>query len=257
MDDTYQSYLNRVARLTRAATQRTQLQTIQESPKFEGSEAVAFPGYSVMTAIATEDATNRALYDKLAALQQELVSQTQTGLITPVKSETFHLTLVDLIWEDAYRQAVKEKPDYEVQLRDRIAHCFQKCQHEVSQDKPILFEVLGLILRPRAISVGLVLQQEEDYHRLMALRRAIYQDPQIMALGIEQQYNFIAHVTLGYFGAIAPDLNRDRLCEQLAAINDNWLDREFPPLTANSAQLWKFEDMSTFLRDDSFPQLSL
>jgi len=256
LDDTYQSYLNRVARLTRAATQRTQLQTIQESPKFEGSQAVAFPGYSVMTAIAAEDAANTALYSKLATLQQELVSQTDPGLIIPVKPQTFHLTLADLIWEDAYRQAVKEKPDYESQLRDRVAHCFQKCQAEVSQDKPLQWDLLGIIMRPRAISVGLVLQQEDDYKRLMVLRRAIYQDPQIRALGIEQQYNFIAHVTLGYFGAIAPDLNRDRLCEQLATINDNWLDWAFPSLTATSAQLWKFEDMSTFDRDPSFPKLA-
>ncbi|MFP4008307.1 MAG: DUF1868 domain-containing protein [Spirulinaceae cyanobacterium] len=256
MDDTYQSYLNRVARLTRAATQRTQLQTIQESPKFEGSQAVAFPGYSVMTAIASVDAVNTALYDKLAALQQGLISQTPTGLIIPVKPETFHLTLADLIWEDAYRQAVSEKPDYEAQLRDRVSYCFQKCQAGVSQDKPLQMEALGIILRPRAISVGVVPQQEDDFKRLMALRRAIYQDPQIIALGIEQQYDFIAHVTLGYFGPIAPDLDRDRLCETLAAMNDNWLDWEFPPLTATSAQLWKFEDMSTFHRDPSFPKLS-
>ncbi|MEC4805517.1 MAG: DUF1868 domain-containing protein [Jaaginema sp. PMC 1079.18] len=256
MDDTYQSYLNRVARLTRAATQHTQIQTLQESPKFKGSEAVAFPGYSVMTAIASVDTQNTALYEKLATLQQELVSQTAPGLLVPVKPETFHLTLADLIWEDAYRQAVQEKPDYETLLRDRIAQSFQKCHNTVSQGTPLKFELLGIILRPRAISVGLVPQSEADFQRLQFLRRTLYQDPNIIALGIEQQYNFTAHLTLGYFGTIAPDLDRDALCNTLANINDNWLDREFPVFTAASAQLWKFEDMSTFQRDAASPELN-
>jgi 2'-5' RNA ligase len=256
LDDTYQSYLNRVARFTRAATQRTQLQTIQESPKFQGGDPVAFPGYSVMTAPWDEHPGNAALSQKLAALQQELVEQVDSGLIVPVKPESFHLTLVDLIWDDAYRQAIREKDNYEQQLRDRVAECFQACEATVTQHKPIHFDGLGLILRPRAIAVGLVPQEEDGYKRVLELRRSIYQNPRIMALGIEQQYNFTAHITLGYFGPIAPDLDRDRLCETLAAINDRWLDAEFPVLTAEAAQLWQFDNMSHFYREPSFPELS-
>ncbi|MCZ0900644.1 DUF1868 domain-containing protein, partial [Microcoleus sp. HI-ES] len=70
MDDTYQAYVNRVARMTLLDSYKSQVEHIQESPKFKPDEAgrrdpVPFPGYSVITPPAGEDAENAAFYSNL------------------------------------------------------------------------------------------------------------------------------------------------------------------------------------------------
>jgi hypothetical protein len=255
LDDSYPTYLNRVARLTRSATLRSQLTTIQSSPKFQGSQAVPFPGYSAIAPLWEGGAEVLALSDKLAQLQQQLLGQLDEGLMVPVAPESFHLTLVDLIWDEAYRAAVQENPAFEEQLRDRIAQCFEQCAPLVSQGGTIQMQILGALLRPRAIMVGLVPQTESDYERILQLRRTIYQDSGLMALGIEQQYDFTAHITLGYFGIIAPDLDRDRTSDILTAFNEQWLDVEIPRLTIERVQLCKFDDMNHFYREPDWPEL--
>lgn len=255
MDDTYQTYLNRVARLTLPAAHRSQLQNIQESPKFKAGNAQPFPGYSVNDSPWPERADNLALAEKLVSLQAELVQRLGDNFIVPVQPESFHLTLADLIWADRYKDAVQENPEFEIQLRDRIAQCFQKSRSLVCTGKPIQLQLLGLILRPRAIALCLVPQNEEGYERILHLRRSIYQNSGIIALGIEQQYHFTAHITLGYFGPIPSDLNRDRCCDLLATLNDQWVEAEFPVLTVERAQLCKFDDMTRFYRQPDWPQL--
>jgi len=192
---------------------------------------------------------------QLAELQEELVQLLGKDLFVPVEPDSFHLTLADLIWGDGYRDAVRENPEFEVQLRDRITQCFQKSQSLVRTGHPIQLQLLGLILRPRALGIALVSKEEEGYERILHLRRSIYQNSGLIALGIEQQYHFTAHITLGYFGPIPADLNRDRLCNILATINDRWVETEFPVLTIQQAQLCKFDDMTRFYREPDWPQL--
>lgn len=85
LDETYQTYLNRVARLTLSATYQSQLQHIQESPKFkplpDGSrQAVPFPGYTVSSPPWEEESESSAFYTPLKELQQQLLQQ--LGLIS-------------------------------------------------------------------------------------------------------------------------------------------------------------------------------
>jgi hypothetical protein len=72
-------------------------------------------------------------------------------------------------------------------------------------------------------------------------------------LGIEQQYHFTAHVTLGYFGKISPQLERDRLSDTLTKLNQQALPDEVIPLNVQKAQLRKFEDMMRYSREPDWP----
>ncbi|HEY9862408.1 MAG TPA: DUF1868 domain-containing protein, partial [Candidatus Obscuribacterales bacterium] len=114
MDDNYQTYVNRVLRLPLPETYKSQLQNIQESPKFQLQEvggerqAVAFPGYTVVTPPAgeeTENTENQAFYANLQALQAQLQQQFDPDLFIPLPPDSFHLTLADVIWDHAYRDA--------------------------------------------------------------------------------------------------------------------------------------------------------
>lgn len=261
MDEAYQKYVEEVGRLSQPALYPTQLKNIQESPKFQRDEsgkveARSFPGYSVVTPPYQDDASNEGFYHHLAQTQKRLLSQLPQDFILPVPPASFHLTLADLIWGDQFQSAVAKKPDFEVQLRTQIASSFEQYQKENYASKPLQWQLLGLIIRPRAIVVGLLPKEENSYQQLIQLRRAIYQNQGLLSLGLEQHYHFLAHVTLGYFGKVPEASERDEICTTLTAINDQWLEADPKILTIDRAELRKFSDMTSFTREPDFPAIT-
>lgn len=238
---------------------RSQVQHIQSSPKFEassegGSRAVNFPGYTVMTPVAEEDLPNQEFYQQLNLYQQQLLQlPLDSQLIVPVPPASFHLTLADLIWDSAFLYA-KEDAAFELQLRDRIAHIFQKFQRLLPQTSPLRWQVLGLLVMPRAVAACLIPKDENSYERLIQFRRTIYQDPQLTRLGIEQHYHFTAHITLGYFGDLAADLDRDRLSDIFSKVNQQWREKPLEILI-HRAELRKFDNMTYYYRESDWAVL--
>lgn len=262
MDETYQTYINRVARLTLPATYQSQLQHIQESPKFkplpDGSrQAVPFPGYTVSSPPWVEESESSAFYTPLKELQQQLLQQLDPGLIVLVPPDSFHLTFADLIWESVYRDMERQNPDFDQQLRDRIRESFQQYSKAYSNGTPICWQLLGIMIRPRAIAVCLAPEDENAYKQMLEVRRAIYQNSGLIALGVEQQYHFTAHITLGYFGEISPDLDRDRIADTLSELNQQTLKEEGVPLCVRQVELRKFDDMMRYYREPDWPVLEL
>ncbi|WP_017306921.1 hypothetical protein [Spirulina subsalsa] len=256
MDETYQAYLNRVAKLTLPASYQSQLQTIQKSPKFQGGQAIPFPGYTINSPACPEDPVNHGFYAQLRQDQAELVAKLG-DLVIPVPPDSFHLTLADLIWDGAYEDAVSQDREYEQKLCDRIDHSFQQYQDHLTDTTPLTFQLVGVIMRPRAIAVGLIPQNETSHEKLRALRRSLYQNAELIGLGIEQQYRFTAHITLCYFNEIPPSLDRDRLCEILVNFNDRWIGTDPQVFALEQAELQHFEDMTRYSRKPHFPTVKL
>ncbi len=256
MDENFQTYLNRAMRMTLPDSYRTQLQNIQESPKFEPQPnqrfaPTNFPGYSIITPSKGEESLeNQALYDLLEQSQTQLTNELGASVFAPVLPATFHLTLADLIWDSAYRHA-KEDPAFDAQLQTQIAHIFQACQ-SISEGKPIPFQVLGLMLMPRSIGVCLAPVDEISYERILKFRRAIYQNHPLMGLGIEQQYYFTPHITLGYFGSV-PSLEKcTQFNDRLAQLNQPWVAETPQVFKVHQAELYKFDDMSHYYRQEEW-----
>ncbi|MBD2206021.1 DUF1868 domain-containing protein [Calothrix sp. FACHB-1219] len=261
MDDNYQTYLNRVARMTLPEAYRSQVQRIQESSKFQpdatGSrKAVPFPGYTLITPPAVEATENSAFYAQLQSYQQQLLQlSADSNLIVPVPSTSFHLTLADLIWDSAYRHALEENPQFEQELSSCIANIFEDYKKSLSADsQPIYWQVLGLMVMPRAIGVCLVPQDETCYEQVIKFRRMVYQTSQLMALGIEQHYHFTAHITLGYFGEITPELDRTDFSTKLSELNQQW-PLNSPDFFIDRVELRKFDDMTSYNRQPDWPSL--
>ena len=261
MDESYHTYLNRVAKMTLSATYESQVKNIQQSPKFRltadgGREPVAFPGYSVITPPGAEDPGNSAVYQELATCQQQLIEKLEPDLLVLVDPASFHFTLADLIWDSAYLMATEANSDFESKLRDRIEDSFQIYNSSLVEPKPIRWQIMGLTVRPRAIEVSLVPKDEYSYDRIIAFRRAIYQSSSLMSLGIEQQYYFTAHTTLAYFANVDREIDRVRLSDTLQAYNMHWLDHPQEIVLAQG-QLRKFTDMYTYERQPNFPIIQL
>lgn len=260
MDDTYQVYVNRVARMTLPEAYQSQVQYIQPSPKYERhgngeSKPAPFPGYTIITPPCGEDSKNAGFYDRLQQCQQQVLEQLEPGLMIPVPPDSFHFTLGDLIWASAYRDAIAD-PTFEPQLQERVARSFQKAESLVQSGKPIYWQVIGFFLRTRALGVCLAPREEDSYNRVVALRRTIYQNPDVIALGIEQQYNFTAHITLGYFGDVATTTDRDRLSETLVDLNHQWIGSDaIHEIWVHRAELRKFDDMTRYYRQPDWPIL--
>jgi hypothetical protein len=105
--------------------------------------------------------------------------------------------------------------------------------------------------------VALVPRTEADYPPILQLRRLLYQSPDLITLGIEQQYHYTAHITLGYFGEALPTTEIEALAEQLSGLNDRWLELTPQVLQIAQVELRHFKDMTTFLRQSDYPQLGL
>lgn len=265
MDDQYQTYVNRVVRLTLPETYRSQVQHIQSSPKFEITAAgewqpVPFPGYSIITP-PWGDGDNPDFHTGLKELQHQLLNQLDAGLVISVPPESFHFTIADLIWDSAYRHATAT-PGFEAQLQERLTEIFQHFQAKVTR-QPIRWQPIGLVVMTRAIAVALVPKDESSYEQIVQFRRAIYQDSGLIALGIEQQYYFTAHVTLGYFGQLPTGLDEgsengasvNRIGQQLSDLNRAWLDSHPAEFQVQRVELRKFDDMTHFYRQDDWPVL--
>lgn len=260
MDDNYQTYLNRVARLTLPEAYRFQVQHIQESSKFQPDsghrQAAPFPGYTLITPPGSEDTPNSAFYAKLQAYQQELLQlPVNSDLIIPVPPASFHLTLADLIWDSAYLHASEKNPKFAEDLQNCLAELFQQYQESMTnKSHPIQWQMLGLILMPRAVAVCLVPQDERCYEEIIQFRRRIYQNPKLIALGIEQHYHFTAHITLGYFGEVLPDFDRINFSNLLSQLNQQWL-LSLPEFLIHRVELRKFDDMTYYYRQPDWPSL--
>ncbi|HEY9299364.1 MAG TPA: DUF1868 domain-containing protein, partial [Phormidium sp.] len=147
-----------------------------------------------------------------------------------------------------------ENPQFEEQLRSRINQIFEQTQPLMRGGNPIKFQLFGLMLMPRAIAASLVPKDESTYDRIVKFRRAIYQNGDLIALGIEQQYGFTPHITLGYFGDIPANLDRDRLSNTISDMNLQWLDNP-QEIVVNKAELRKFDDMTRYYREPDWPVL--
>ncbi|MEO0408423.1 MAG: DUF1868 domain-containing protein, partial [Cyanobacteria bacterium P01_A01_bin.135] len=187
MDDLYMDYINRLARMTLPDSYRSQLTYIQPSSKYSQSEAgpvpQPFPGYSVVTPPRPDDPGNEAVYAALETLQNDLKRQLGE-IVAMVPPDSLHLTLADLIWYDAYRTAA-QSPDFHGKLQQAIAYSFQDYQRRTAQSaSPCAWQILGLVIMPRAVGVVLAPKTEAAYQQILNLRRSIYQNRSLMALGV-------------------------------------------------------------------------
>ncbi|MEB3883890.1 DUF1868 domain-containing protein [Lyngbya sp. CCY1209] len=259
MDDNYQTYVNRVARMTLPDAYLTQLEHIHESPKFAPDamgrrRAVPFPGYSIVTPPGGEDVDNADFYQNLADCQQKLGQILGPKFWATIPPDSFHFTLADLIWDGAYLDASQKIPEFDRKLQDAIAESFTTFEGE-KNDQSIRWQVLGLMVMPRAVGVCLVPRDEGAYEAILKFRRAIYQNSNLIALGIDQQYHLTAHITLGYFAEISPDLDRDKLAHQFSEFNHRWLDNP-QEIWVRRAELRQFQDMTAYKREPSWPAIA-
>nr|ADN13295.1 conserved hypothetical protein [Gloeothece verrucosa PCC 7822] len=243
--------------MTLLATYESQLQNIQKSPKFIEGEPAIFEGYSIITPPGLEDPDNTDFYQNLEAFQKQLVNQVEPGLIVPTPIESYHFTVADLIWDGAYKDAAQNNPNFDQQLKACIQESFEKYQESAVTGGSLQWQILGLLIYPRSLVVGLAPKDESVYEQIAELRRSIYQNSGLMGLGIEQQYYFTAHITLGYFGEIPENLDRDNLANLLSKFNDQWLENDPQILSIKQVQLRKFTNMTRFERESDYPILEL
>jgi len=256
MDGNYQDYINRVVQMTLPSNYKQQVKNIQSSPKFLDGKAVDFPGYSVITPPWSEENINQGFYEYLREIQAQVTAQLPDNLFLPLPSKSFHLTIADLIWDTDYVNAVKENSNFDHLLISEIDKIFQEYL-QLNPNIPTLeLDVLGISIFPRAIALCLA-PTENSYDPIIRLRTLIYQNEQIIKLGIEQQYDFVGHITLGYFDKIEDNCDRDQIELKITEINDQLVAKNLPVFKLNEWQLRKFTDMTNFIREENWASIKV
>lgn len=259
MDGNYQTYINRVVQMTLPANYKQQLKNIQSSPKFINGEPVEFPGYSVITPPSKEDNYNAKFYQELEVIANRLNQELSPGFYVGLPKESFHLTLADLIWDTAYVNAVKKNADFDRLLINEMSKIFQEYKKsivEISCIDKLELEVIGLSVFPRAIAICLA-PTESSYEPIIKLRQLIYQNEEIIKLGIEQQYDFSAHVTLGYFDKIDDNIDIEKIESIIKNVNDLLLENTAPIFDLQQFELRKFTDMINYIREAEWATFKL
>jgi len=256
MDGNYQSYINRIVQMTAPANYEQQIQNIQSSPKFDGQKPVKFSGYTIITPPHGESSHNQEFYQKLAETQQQVVKALGSDFFVAVPADSFHVTLADLIWDDIYLNAVAQDAHFDELLIKQIDSIFKDYKTVYKDVKPYEFDVLGLSIFPRAIAICLA-PTETFYEPIIKLRQLIYQDEKIVSLGIEQNYEFAAHITLGYFGDVTDSFDEGKVESAVKKINDQWLANSPSIFTVEQFELRKFTDMTNFVRQDDWAVIKL
>ncbi|BAQ65472.1 hypothetical protein [Geminocystis sp. NIES-3709] len=256
MDGNYQNYINRVVQMTLPSNHKQQLKNIQSSPKFINGKPVEFPGYSVITPPYGEENYNQEFYQNLKLIEDQLIEKLDPNFFLGLPSESFHLTLADLIWETTYISAVKENPDFDNLLISEMSKIFKEYEFSLGDIQSLELEVLGISIFPRAITVCLA-PSENSYEPIIKLRQLIYQNEQIMKLGIEQHYDFAAHVTLGYFHKVDENIDLDKIESIIKEINDLWIENPAPTFNLKQFELRKFTDMINYIREPDWATIKL
>jgi len=260
LDDQFQPYVNRVVGLTQQSHYEQQLGIIQSSPKYSRSgehwTAVPFPGCTIVAPPSGEDAANRGFYEQLQAVQAKLVQNLPQDFFIPLPAQSLHLTLADLLWAENYRQA-QAIEGFEAKLSQEIGKVFEGIAP--ADGSPIRFQAVGYMVMARALGICLVPETEASYERVRAMRRSLYQEPGLLALGIEQQYHFTAHITLGYFGAVTDEVigepKRTALAQRLVELNQTDITA-LPEFVVQQAELRQFDDMTAYNRAADWPVLA-
>ena len=256
MNTSYQSYVNKVIQMALTANYKQQLKFIQSSPKFNQGKAEAFPGYTIMTPPAKEDKFNQQINKSLEELQKQIKQELSYDFFIAVPPETFHITVADLIWDKTYINAVKENSNFDLLLITEINKIFAESEKKLAKVDSLDLEVVGISIFPRAIAVCFI-PTEESYELLIKLRQLIYQNEQIINLGIEQQYDFVGHVTLGYFDEIPEDLDYEKVALIIKNVNNKWIANDLPMFNIKQWELRKFTDMVTYIYQPEWPQVKL
>lgn len=262
MDNLYRDYVNRVVRMTLPEQHQIQAKNIQPSAKFRldesgAMEALPFPGYTVITPPWQDETENDEVYQGVQHFAKTMSDRLPVGLMAAVPPSSYHVTLADLIWADNYL-AAREAADYDSKLRDRIDESFNMYEACRGNPSPCEWQILGLLTMPRAIALCLAPTSEDAYSRIIRFRRAIYQNSSLMPLGIEQQYHYTAHITLGYFTHQANAVDKAELAQTLGELHQLWLESDIPKnLRICRAELRRFETMTAYSRQSDWPAVEI
>lgn len=133
---------------------------------------------------------------------------------------------------------------------------FKEFQSLLLDNESLELEIIGLSVFPRAIAVCLA-PTEASYETIIKLRQLIYQNEQIIRLGIEQQYDFAAHVTLGYFNKIEDNIDLAKVESIIKEINDLWIENPAPIFKLKQFELRKFTDMVNYIRQPEWATIKM
>lgn len=200
-----------------------------------------------------EDKTNLEAYNILINVRKQLFHDTRySKKCVPVPDDTLHMTLADLISQQAYVLNVKESKR-ERELIDEVKNIFDDFtsnnQHDIPQMK---LKGLSLVPQSPVCLVAIVdPRTPKDCTTLMELRRFIHdRSPILIDMGVKRQFPYVFHITLAYIEGFLSKDDRNQLKDKILELNKSiFHNSKVIPFNILSAELRKFDDVSRFDRD--------
>lgn len=206
-----------------------------------------YPGYTLITPVFPDETVNIKTYCILGDIQQILFRDLNPAKVVPAPLSAFHATIARLI----------SGTDYENRMRNGRNGEFLNEMAAVLSDipvlKPVKMEFRGVSVSPNGVIMALLdPATEDDYQRLIALRKYIYANKPLQNLGVEPKRLFLGHVTLAYIEDVFNWEDQKTLMELLTALNERFFQSP-PPFEITRAEVRRFENYLSFVREDNWP----
>ena len=241
MDGDFEQYEARLATWLNPTAWHRQLEVVKASPKLCNGQPSRFRGVSVLSASGAKEQCNQRCLAWLSEMQNHLRTTFSDGDFFWLPPDHLHLTIADLIAGPIYESSVQEEDDFE----HRFVQALDSIRTKRAQSaKPLRWRPAGIVFFEHAIGCVLTPFADKDYSPLVQLREMIYNNDELLALGVKLPRPYIAHFTLGYFASAPTQEKKASWLAHYEDVSSLFLtEREW---VVSGAELVSFDDMITY-----------
>ena len=209
-----------------------------------------YEGFAVVSML-NDNSDNEALAARLTGIQKELQYNLQpTYAFYQLPAESFHQTVANTLSADRFKNNILNA-GLEQDFPELVNNAFDNIP-AVDEAGPLRMKMAGLSIFGTAIGVLGIIENEEDYKRIINFRSGFYGNKQLMNLDVKMTRPFIGHITLAYVEHPLNKNQKDHLATVINEINES-LNQEDNYFNISKTGLRRYHHLAEFIKQDNYP----
>jgi 2'-5' RNA ligase len=215
---------------------------------------LAYEGFAVVSMLGEKE-ENKPLLARLIEIQKELhYNLAPAYAFYQLPSESFHQTIANTLSAGRFKEHILNA-GLEKVYPEIVADAFDQIQSG-ENILPIRMKMAGLSIFGTAIGMLSLIENEEDYQRIVNFRSGFYGSEALAQLDIRMTRPFIGHVTLAYIEHNLNKNQKENLAEVITEINQT-LSAEENYFYISHTGLRRYHHLAEFIKQDNYPGYSL
>ncbi|HEY4325567.1 MAG TPA: hypothetical protein VGN20_16345 [Mucilaginibacter sp.] len=209
-----------------------------------------YEGYAVVSMLSDNEG-NEPLATRLEEIQKELQYNLQpTYGFYQLPAESFHQTVANTLSAERFYNHILNV-GLEQTFPQLVSNVFDSIPEE-GNSGPLNMKMAGLSVFGTAIGMLGIIENEDDYNRVICFRSRFYGDKQLAELDVKMTRPFIGHVTLAYVEHILNKNQKYHLATVINEINES-LSGEKNYFNISKTGLRRYHHLAEFIKQDNYP----